>query len=529
MKTKSLFFGALTCLAFAACSNEDNAAVVNPGAESEGGKYIAVNIVNPTQTRGTSTGENDEIFTPGDDNENAITSTLLLFYKDGDLLAAKSASDLIYAEVDQDNPNVEKVATSIAYLTPSQTGNGLPTHIVVLLNTNLNAANIEADKVNYTLTRLKEIIDDYSSTTSFVMSNSVYEDASGNEVTATAVQPGNFQASATLAQSNPVDIYVERVLAKVTVTNGVAGITSNEAEDAPLFNDGTTLAAKKILPVITGYHLAATSAQSLLLKSLNWTNTTWANWNDCTNKRSYWAYTDESIEEEYQAYTTQTTTAPMYCMENTSSTKTTLVALAQLKLVDGEGNQTDMTSFVKHGGFYYLVDDYKENADGFLGNATNNITYGDANSTAWLDYVEIVPSTKLDAKPWEVTIQLTADANNLTNIKKNGVAYANTAEAVADINNLLNTNFDGAWMWTEGKAYFYVPIEHFGTDGAEIGVVRNHYYQLTISSVKGLGTPVYDPSEKIVPQTPDGGESLISARVNILKWRVVKQQNVELN
>ena len=34
MKAKSLFFGALTCLAFAACSNDDEP-VVNDGAQAE--------------------------------------------------------------------------------------------------------------------------------------------------------------------------------------------------------------------------------------------------------------------------------------------------------------------------------------------------------------------------------------------------------------------------------------------------------------------------------------------------------------
>ena len=530
MKAKNLFFGALACLAFAACSNDDEP-IVNGGQE-EGGKYIAINVVNPVETRGTSTGENDEIFVAGSTAENTITSTLLLFYKDGTLLTAKTAQIFSgYTDVDQDNPNVEKVATSVAYLTPSETGNGLPTHIVALLNTTLVADDINSAKDAYSLTELKKKLDDYSSETSFVMSNSIYQDSEGNEVSATVVQPGNFQATATLAQANPVDIYVERVLAKVTVTNGVVGITSSEADNAPLFNDGTSLAEKAIVPVITGYHLAAKSAKSLLLKSLAWTSAmTWTGWNDYTNKRSYWAYTDEDIEELYNPYITQETTDPMYCLENTSATKTTLVALAQLKLKDGEGNLTDMKSFVKHGGFYYMEEDYRKNAAGFLGNETNKLTYGTTASNAWLDYVEIVPSKKVGAKPWEVTVQLKASASSLTDIKKNGVAYADTDEAIVDINIILNDNFDGAWMWTDGKAYFFVPIEHFGTvgSGAEVGVVRNHSYQLSISSAKGLGTPVYDPNEEIIPQTPDGSESLISARINILKWRIVKQQNIEL-
>lgn len=350
------------------------------------------------------------------------------------------------------------------------------------------------------------------------MSNSVYSasnEAGAATVNATPVQPGNFQASAALAGANPVDIYVERVLAKVKVTNtnGTEGITSSEATNKPLFNDGSTLEEKAIFPVVTGYHLAATSKTSYLLKSLNFT-TTWskASWNDITNKRSYWAKS-ATTEYDYNPYTTSHTTQTMYCQENTSATKTTLVALAQLKL--GSATGSNMESFVKHGGFYYMKTDYLANAASFL--TTNKFTHTSGNSD-WNNYIEVKKSEKSGAKPWEVTIQLTEGGENLTNIQQD------ETESTADaINTLLNENFGGAWMWTDGKAYFYVPIEHFGTEDAATGVVRNHAYELTIEAVKGLGTPVFDPDEDIVPEKPTDSESSISARINVLKWRVVKQ------
>lgn len=56
------------------------------------------------------------------------------------------------------------------------------------------------------------------------------------------------------------------------------------------------------------------------------------------------------------------------------------------------------------------------------------------------------------------------------------------------------------------------------------GVIRNHVYDLTLNSISGVGTPVFDPNDVIIPETPDE-ETLwyLGAEVNVLKWRIVKQ------
>lgn len=53
------------------------------------------------------------------------------------------------------------------------------------------------------------------------------------------------------------------------------------------------------------------------------------------------------------------------------------------------------------------------------------------------------------------------------------------------------------------------------------GVVRNHVYKTTINSVFGLGTPVYDPDEVIIPQIPKDEDVFLAAEINILSWRIV--------
>lgn len=77
-----------------------------------------------------------------------------------------------------------------------------------------------------------------------------------------------------------------------------------------------------------------------------------------------------------------------------------------------------------------------------------------------------------------------------------------------------------------GKTYYYVPIRHLGaatTDPAYYGVVRNHYYQINLQSLKGFGSSVYDPDREIKPVIPAEETSYLAAKINVLQWRVVSQ------
>ena len=74
-----------------------------------------------------------------------------------------------------------------------------------------------------------------------------------------------------------------------------------------------------------------------------------------------------------------------------------------------------------------------------------------------------------------------------------------------------------------GRTYYYTPIKHLGKPKsiAEYGIVRNHSYQVELNSIKGFGTPVYDPDKKIVPVVPSDDLTYLAARINVLSWRVV--------
>lgn len=94
------------------------------------------------------------------------------------------------------------------------------------------------------------------------------------------------------------------------------------------------------------------------------------------------------------------------------------------------------------------------------------------------------------------------------------------------VNEIL-CDMPGARIWHDGQTYYYTDIRHLGQDlnnagYGYYGVVRNHIYNISIQSVTGLGTPVLNPDEDIIPQHPqDDKDIYVAAQVNILSWRIV--------
>lgn len=126
-----------------------------------------------------------------------------------------------------------------------------------------------------------------------------------------------------------------------------------------------------------------------------------------------------------------------------------------------------------------------------------------------------------------------------------------TAANINKVNSdLLSTGY--ATKYGEGIAYFNIPVEHlgiYGDDGnylpnvkeknngnkydfskcppGSFGIVRNHTYTIEVSKISGLATALRDKTQPIVPPVEEVSYE-ISARLNILSWRIVPTQKVEL-
>lgn len=140
------------------------------------------------------------------------------------------------------------------------------------------------------------------------------------------------------------------------------------------------------------------------------------------------------------------------------------------------------------------------------------------------------------------------DTANLDNyyvyvLKDNTYQYVSLREyGVAKILVNMYSAYGLVESFKNGKAFFNVPLKHifynaglyehgnassneFIADKVQLGdygVVRNHVYDLTINSITGLGSGIGDLNQPIVPPT-EVDRYYISAKLNILKWRIVGQ------
>ena len=83
-----------------------------------------------------------------------------------------------------------------------------------------------------------------------------------------------------------------------------------------------------------------------------------------------------------------------------------------------------------------------------------------------------------------------------------------------------------------GRMYYYAPIYHAATGLAatgaapekvgDIGVVRNHWYKLTVNSLLKPGIPVTDPSQPIIPNI-DPSDRYLGLEIHVLPWHLINQ------
>lgn len=517
MKIKNLLFGMLASVALVGCSNDDEP-VVNNGNEGKGDSYVAISIVAPG---GSSSRATEGEYEVGVGKENEANSALFVFFnRDNQFVEAKSLN-LNWDSKTSNSPQVEKISEAVLVLDE----NAASTHskVVAILNTDLMPSQVSGKS----LSQICDLADDYSSTESFVMSSTVYFDATGVKKIASDLTAANFATSEDLAKKAPVEVYVERVLARV---DAMAANVEVEGEDVVLDQDQNVTLTAKIL----GYKLYSTSEESYLIKNIaNKVDAyTWS-WNDAANKRSYWATIPADMDYDvaisyngiedftgakYQEYVQENTGAKTNDIATDRATK--LLVKAKLQKAVNGGTPVDAGTIIQYKGMYFTEDGFLALVNSSLQGYTyeKTVDEGTLVSNDWTNYIKIVKSGAEDAKAWEIAVVL--DVNEEKPFPGTDAVKLQMEEALS--------NLGTAWCWNEGAAYFYVDIEHFGTGDEAIGIVRNHIYQLTISKIKGLGTPVYDPNEIIIPEkTPVEPSSYVAARINILKWKLVKQ-NVTL-
>ena len=553
---KKYFIIALAALGFAACAEKMND---GPSPEQTGEieqSYIAINLM--SSELDTRVNTDAPVLEDGEEAERQVNSVHFFFFRQGVPFAVNATGSAPGGDKNwltatpnftEDTEDANISDYSEVTLVLNNYKGQYPDQIVAVINWT------PADK-EYTLEMLHaELVTLRGHENGFVMSNSVYMSDS-KMIDATAIAESNIGEDANEARKNAVDIYVERVAAKVKVSTPAASDADGDWNvEKKWFDTGktsglTTLgdAMNKVYVKINNWSLYNARTQSDLLKTINpaWSDAVLGlTWNDIPRFRSYWADADAYTGGTYVNNNNfiwesgNSLGNAEYCGENTASAETERTKLIlKGQLVDEAGNAFEL---VKWNGqemvkvenlkkavaaqLKYLVYSYTENA--------GEKTYTSISDTD----LECISGTSQGApngvKNYQVYFQLTSDASD--DSKKWAIKSGETYEDkdAAQINRYLIDNIPAATVYAGGQTYYYIDIKHLGTSGkgAEYGIVRNHIYDIEIQSIKGYGTPVYSPDSNLVkPETPtDDPGVYVAAKINVLSWRVVKQGvNIEV-
>ena len=567
MKIFKLFPLACAALMMSACSSDNDieGGATKPGSDPQ---YLAVNIVN-VGTTPTRAGDYEN----GTTEESTIKKVRFYFFNgDGSpYLIKPTGSEITGGEnvnwLEVSNPtdatttpgsstSVEKITNAVLVINGVQSA--APSAIVAVVNPETVDPAALGNNGSMRLSQLRENAvgstfykTDAGKVTDFVMSNSVFVNA-GSDVCASLVA-GHVATSADKAKANPVDLYVERVAAKVTADVDPNAFEKGDGSKWDATQYGTKTAVGKIgaydvYAVIDGWGLADENGKAKVEKSVN---TDWTDailgitpWTTYDYRRSFWetsvefnAGTNQPVNHKFNDFKANMK-AELYTLPNTPDAKITNVydnnvtkflVAATLKYKD-EHDNWHLAEICRYNGVMILgVDNLKTQVALTFSKYYTSTDNGTTHTQLTKDDIAFTEPTTSSMKSYQVTptlVDAPAGTTKKYYTKSSTGAYTEVPEG--EVNAAIGA--DKAEIRTDGKAYYYVPIRHLATDPTTLGyygVVRNHFYKITLSGITGFGTPVYNPDKEIDPTVPTYSNTYLAARVQVLQWRVVNQ-NVNL-
>lgn len=568
MKISKLFPFACVALMMTACASDKDeiGGGTKPGSDPQ---YLAVNIVNVGATPTTRAAEYEN----GTAEESAITKVRFYFFNgDGSPYLIKNPGgtgvtggedkNWLEASPADDTPTsgtpsqIEKITQTVLVINGVQAA--APAAIVAVVNPGTVEATTLQNEKGGDVMRLSELRysavgsqfykkDATGKVSDFVMSNSVYVNA-GEDVCASLVA-GHVTTSAETAKAKPVDLYVERVVAKVTADvdneafehgNGTNWETNKYGTKNPVGKSGDY----DVYAVIEGWGLANENGKAEIEKQVN---KTWADgtlgftpWTTSDYHRCFWEKSvgfdagtggNQPVNPTFNQLKAKMQDV-LYTLPNTPESKVTnlkdndltkFAVAATLKYKDAAGNWHN-AEICRYNGVSILgIDNLKRQVA-----LTFSQYYTSTDAT---NYTQL-SKDDIDFKDPDGTMQQYLVTPTLANAPAGTKYYTKsttgttpTFTEVPKAKVLAAIEADKAEIRREGRAYYYVPIKHLGEPGelAEYGIVRNHFYKITLAGIKGFGTPVYDPAKVVVPAVPTYQDTYLAARVQVLQWRVVTQ------
>ena len=571
MKIKHYFGLAVIAAMTASCSSNEDLGTAGSGTgTNETGVGYATFTINLPTTSGTRA-DGDLTFEKGDATEyDVFNATLLVFKKP---TTATSEGEYTFVE------HVD-LGSMQPWKSPSETGVTTQAKItaklsnvdksgdyfaLVLLNNGSGAdakVNLPTDKTTtYSAwNKADNATDKFDKTDKgFYMANAPLYNTTGKNVTTLVaidkdkIFPTEAQASSGEAAA---DIYVERGLAKVTLTTAtkdekpVATTSSYAGDKVKISNWALDVTNLKTFPIHNvdelGYediwkNEAAASGPSTqrFVDNNPGTLVKRVYWGKDPNYSNSTLNTDEAAraaEFNYVKANTEVTadpTKPLYCRENTFN-------LANM--MQGQTTRVIFKASYTPNGFTA--------ADGKtffkVGTSVALWKQKDLEDHIKAAVSKVISVTTTD----DITIKLDAEDNDITaagnhEIKKSNITVTGhtvtDAEAKAVSDKVGLTQNAGISTYKNGESYYIARIKHFGdvltpwksglygTDNlaylGRYGMLRNNWYELDVQNVSGPG---YPDVPDVKPNTPDDeDDKYIKVSVKILKW-AKRTQKVDL-
>lgn len=568
-------------LVVASCSSSDDITGGHGGENSEGStSYIAVNLKtvgnaptgNARQTRYTDS--QNGTYEDGVGVENKIKSVRFYFFNaDGTpyiLNNVNGNGNYIDRQVNVNPGDQSQTVAGITETVLVLNGENhvAPASMLTVINPDINPELLQnGAALRWSVMRKELKGTKFYDNDHFMMSNSTYEEA-GNDLCTTQLT-GKTYASSDDAQSHPVNVYVERVNAKVNAN--VVG-TNFEKETADVIFDGVSMKdnqkttvgvlslakedgttdQKNIFAYIVGWGLASENRKAELFKQIDTQKFTdeilgISPWSSADYHRSFWSLSvpfggtgadkNEPVNYKFSEYTHKLGDA-VYTLPNTpteviddahvyNNTLTKFVVAARLAYKDADGSLQPAEICEYKGQEFLGTDNLKKT---FLNEISRYykkvpVAAGEPDKYVNLDPSDITFTTDApsgtQAKDYEVFATLKKP--DITLYEQKGGVWNEVTDKSVVYNMLQGTP---AEVRKGGMAYYYTTIKHLGEKGklGEYGIVRNHSYQISLNSIKGFGTPVYNPEKIIVPAIPSNDKTYLAAKINVLSWRVVPSQ-----
>lgn len=563
----------------ASCSSNND--LVNGGngsSKNETGTAYAsfkINLPTTSGTRADVDPDGTPDFNEGTAAEYEVKNgTILIFDKDGKFVESAPLGTMNpWTDVKSDGVTTAAIATvKLEHVSVSGKYKAL-----VLLNNDVDATTTTTTKkVKVTLPTAstdtyanwsKDVsmvhVDDYAKTDGIFMANAPMY--STTEEPTTLVDINGVYASPEEAQAKPATtIYVERGLAKVTMKDfKTGGYTIGGGT-----YDGATVKIEK-------WQLDVTNKSTFPVHQTGTLKDSWAEiWNtprfyDQTStafKRVYWGIDPNYSDNKYyngDATTSPKKTAldcckdafnmitnnqvagaagdanPQYCLENTFDLNNMKQGQTTRVVFKAVFTPKDFTSTYKT--FYKI------------GNNTTIWSQENLEKQIKAKAQEVLRETDAD----KVTLKLDATENDIAGtagtkiLKEENVLHDGVKVSPTEINAINEklglkaaTETDpivGIATYKDGESYYIARIKHFneltpwapgkayGTDNATFlgryGVLRNNWYELSVSKVSSLG---YPEVPEVKPDLPDDeNDQYISVSVKILSW-AKRSQKIDL-